>query len=215
MFGESPARRIGEIPARSPTTEETRSSVSTATDTTATSTTETGKADPPPASTSSTSSTDTPPATGEGSPDALRRDLANERRARQKAEKDLEDLRTANQTAEEKAVADARSEGEKAGRSAMLDRIVRSEIKARAAGKFADVEDALVHLSQLGELGRFAGKDDETDGKAIDEELATLLKAKPYLASRGAAAALPGGAGTSPAGSNFNDTLRRQMRGRR
>lgn len=59
-------------------------------------------------------------------------------------------------------------------------RIVRSEIRAAAAGKLADPKDALVHL----DVSKFEVNDDgEVDSDEIADAITELLKDKPYLAA--------------------------------
>ncbi len=130
-------------------------------------------------------------------------------RARLAAEAERDELRSKNQTAEEKAIEAAK----KAGRDeATLDanrRIARSEIRAAAGGKLQDPEDA---ATLLGDLDRFIVKG-EVDSKAITSAIDELVKAKPYLAAAGKARPLPGGGATQSSGTSFNDTLRRRIRG--
>jgi len=61
-------------------------------------------------------------------------------------------------------------------------RILRSEVKAAAAGKLADPADAL----RLLDLDQFdVGDDGEVDEDAINEAIVDLIKKKPYLAAQG------------------------------
>lgn len=62
------------------------------------------------------------------------------------------------------------------------DRIIRSEVKAAAAGKLADPTDAIRML----DLSQFeVGDDGEVDEDAIGEAIDDLVKKKPYLAAQG------------------------------
>lgn len=62
------------------------------------------------------------------------------------------------------------------------DRIIRSEVKAAAAGKLADPADAI----RLLDLTQFeVGDDGEVDEDAITEAIDDLVKKKPYLAAQG------------------------------
>ena len=62
------------------------------------------------------------------------------------------------------------------------DRIIRSEVKAAAAGKLADPADAL----RLLDLSQFeVDGDGEVDEDAINEAISDLIKKKPYLAAQG------------------------------
>lgn len=171
----------------------------------------------------------TTPAAGTGTPAAKGGDddlgaggiaaLRAEREARAAAERErdaarqeAEDLRAKHQTAEEKAIADAKKEGATEATLAANRRIVKSEVRAAAGGKLADPKDA---EGLLGDLDRFIVKG-EVDEKAISSAIDDLVKTKPYLAANGAgkARSLPGGSATQNSGSSFNDTLREKMRGR-
>ena len=130
-------------------------------------------------------------------------------RARLAAEAERDELRAKNQTAEEKAIADAKKEGHAEATLDANRRITRSEIRAAAGGKLQDPEDA---AAMLGDLDRFIVKG-EVDSKAITSAIDELVKAKPYLAAAGKARPLPGGGATQSSGTSFNDTLRRKIRG--
>ena len=130
-------------------------------------------------------------------------------RARLAAEAERDELRTKNQTAEEKAIEAAKNAGREEATLEANRRIARSEIKAAAGGKLQDAEDA---ASFLGDLDRFIVKG-EVDSKAITSAIDELVKAKPYLAAAGKARPLPGGGATQSSGTSFNDTIRRKIRG--
>lgn len=170
--------------------------------------------------TGTTTTTTPPPATGAGAatkPDPKNEDaLRAERnradaaeRARLAAEAERDELRTKNQTAEEKAIEAAKKAGRDEATLEANRRIARSEIKAAAGGKLQDAEDA---ASFLGDIDRFIVKG-EVDSKAITSAIDELVKAKPYLAAAGKARPLPGGGATQSSGSSFNDTIRRKIRG--
>ncbi|PJN24055.1 hypothetical protein [Kitasatospora sp. CB02891] len=73
-----------------------------------------------------------------------------------------------------------RREADTAATARANDRIVRSEIRAAAAGKLADPKDALRFL----DLTRFeVDNDGQVDEDAITEALDDLLQSKPYLAA--------------------------------
>lgn len=75
-----------------------------------------------------------------------------------------------------------RAEGRRDALAASNQRILRSEIKAAAAGKLSDPADAL----QLLDLSRFEVDDDgNVDEDEIAEAIDDLLKKKPYLAAQG------------------------------
>lgn len=154
-------------------------------------------------------------ALGDGGIAALRAERearAAAERERDAARQEADDLKAKHQTAEEKAINDAKKEGATEATLAANRRIVRSEIKAAAGGKLTDPGDA---AGLLGDLDRFIVKD-EVDEKAIASAIDDLVKAKPYLAATGGGKArpLPGGSATQNSGSSFNDTLRDKMRGR-
>jgi len=177
---------------------------------------------PPPATGNGTPPAATPPATPPASADlgeAGKKALAEERKAREAAERaataataELEALRAKHQTAEEKAIAEAKKAGYEEATLAANRRIAAAEVKAAAGGKVRDVDDV---LALLGDLDRFIRKG-EVDSAAIGSAIADLVKAKPYLAANGSKPApLPGGAGDAPAGTSFTDTIRSQINGRR
>lgn len=165
---------------------------------------------PPPAGQQQTTP---PPELGEGGHKALQA----ERDARAKAEREAaaakaeaDELRKKHQTTEERALEDAKKAGRAEALAETNAKLVRSEVKALAAGKLADPADA---AALLGDLDRFVVKG-EVDGAAIAKAIDELVKAKPYLAAGGSrATALPGGGKTTSSGQSFNDTLRRKIRG--
>lgn len=76
----------------------------------------------------------------------------------------------------------AKKEATSAALQAANARIVRSEIRALAAGTFADPADAVAFLNP----DDFGVNDDlEPDSEAIKAALAELLKSKPHLAAQG------------------------------
>ncbi len=145
--------------------------------------------------------------------DAGKRALAEERSARaaaekkaKAAEKELADLRKTTMTDQEKAVADAKAEGRGEAFKEANSRVLRSEIRAAAAGKLADPSDA---PALLGELDRFLADDGEIDSKAITSAIDALVKAKPYLAPAGSKPGrLPGGGAKPSEGVSMDDWLR-------
>lgn len=159
---------------------------------------------------------DPPPPEGKpaGSPEAVLADLAGERKARQAAERELATLKREKMTADERAVADAKDAGAAEVRAALIPELVKSNVRAIAAGKVTDPEDV---IALLGDLTRFAAKDNTIDTKTIATEIEALVKAKPYLTAGdlpGRTRALPGGSGKPATGTSINDDIR-QMAGRR
>lgn len=140
--------------------------------------------------------------------------LREEREARAKAERERDaitaerdKLKAQHQSAEEKALEAAKQSGVEEATLAANRRIVKSEVRAAAAGKVSDPEDA---AALLGDLDRFIVKG-EVDSKAVSSAIDDLVKAKPYLAAAGKAKPLPGGGATQTTGSSFNDELRKRI----
>lgn len=127
------------------------------------------------------------------------RALEAEREARKKAEREakatkveLDKIRTASQTDQEKALAAAREEGKTEATKAGNAAIVKAEVRALAAGRM-DPKLAV----RLLDLDEFSVDDDgEVDDKAITKAIDQLLKETPGLA----AAANNGGRGSADQG---------------
>src|SRR5688500_11354240 len=112
-------------------------------------------------------------------------------KARKAADKELSDLKAKLAELEEGTKADhekelekvrseTKAEADKEATAKVRERIVRSEVKAAAAGKLADPADAI----RLLDLDEFDVDDDgDVDDKAIEKAIAQLLKEKPYLAA--------------------------------
>jgi hypothetical protein len=115
--------------------------------------------------------------------DSMKARWKEERDARRKLEKDLEDLR-----APKPAGADDKPDAAEIKRQATRDanakanaRILRSEIKAAAAGKLADPADALAYLDpKLFEVD----DNGDVDAEEISDAIEDLLTRKPYLAAK-------------------------------
>lgn len=156
-----------------------------------------------------------PPDMGEAGRKALaaeRKRADDAQRAAEAAIAEAQALREKHQTAEEKAIADAKKAGAEEATLAANRRIVAAEIRAAAGGKVQDPEDV---AALLGDPDRFIRKG-EVDRTSIAQAIADLLKAKPYLAAKGTTtASLPGGGKDGPTGSTFNDTIRARIHGRR
>lgn len=110
--------------------------------------------------------------------------LAAEKEKRKKAAAELREAKAELErlrNGDDKAAA-AAAEAEKAAITKANARILRSEVKAAAAGKLADPTDAL----RLLDLDQFeVGDDGEVDEAEIADAIAGLLKSKPYLAANG------------------------------
>lgn len=158
-----------------------------------------------------------PPDDGLG--DAGKAALEAERRARRDADKalksvqaELEKLRTANMSESERAVAEARAEGRKEAFAESTSRLARAELRAVAAGKLADPDDA---AALIGDLSQFVTASGDVDTKAMTSAIDVLVKAKPYLAPQAAKAApLPGGGATPSNGVSFDNWIRDAAKGR-
>lgn len=146
--------------------------------------------------------------------DAGKRALAEERNARKAAEKAAKDAQAAldelakkSMTDSERAVAEARAAVRKEVLAEANGRLLRTEIRAAAAGKLADPGDA---AALLGDLDRFVGDDGEPDTKAIASAIERLVRDKPYLAAAGTRPGpLPGGGAKPRSGtSSINDEIR-------
>lgn len=120
--------------------------------------------------------------------DAGKRALEAERRARKeaddarkKAEDELAEIRKGQMSESEKAIEEARTAGRDEATSAANERVIRSEVRAAAAGKLEDPADAVKFL----DLGKFkVGDDGNVDEAAITSAIDELVKDKPYLAAR-------------------------------
>lgn len=122
--------------------------------------------------------------------DAIRAERNAARAAAQKAERqrkelqaELQELRNAeadrNRTDEERTKEQNRRDAETAATAKANQRLLRSEIRAAAAGKLADPHDALAHL----DLSQFDVNDDgDVNEEQINAAIADLLERKPYLA---------------------------------
>lgn len=117
--------------------------------------------------------------------DAMKERVKAERQKRRDVEAELERLRAeaAKKPGDEQPTPEQiRAEAEKAATQKANARIVRSEIRAAAAGKLADPKDALTFLNpdqfEVDENG-------EVDPDEIAEAIDELLKNKPYLAAQG------------------------------
>ena len=88
-----------------------------------------------------------------------------------------DEAQEADRGADEVAAEREREANERAQRA--TERMVRSEIRALAAARFADPEDAPAFL---GEVSEFLAEDGEPDSDSIGSALDDLLERKPHLA---------------------------------
>ncbi|WP_324165369.1 hypothetical protein [Amycolatopsis sp.] len=94
------------------------------------------------------------------------------------AKAELEQLRNGAKKDDEPTADEIRQQAEREAATKANTRIVRSEIRAAAAGKLADPKDALSFL----DVSKFeVDEDGEVDADEIAEAIDELLKNKPYL----------------------------------
>lgn len=157
--------------------------------------------------------TTTTPELGE----AGQRAIAAEREARKAAEKqardaqaELDKLRTASMSEQEKAVAQARAEGKEEAFKDATARLVRAEVRAAGAKKLADPSDAIGLL----DLDSFVDDKGEVDTKAITSAIDALVKSKPYLSAKPGNGSGEGGArgGSVTTEPTMDDRLRAAAR---
>lgn len=134
---------------------------------------------------------DTPPEGEEDLGDAGKKALdamKAQRKAANDRAKAAEERATALETAlaakdkpaEEQALDAARAEARAEAQKAADARILKSELRAVAAGKLANPADALAFI----DLSEFTvDADGEPDSDALNEAITDLLKARPYLAA--------------------------------
>lgn len=127
---------------------------------------------------------------GDEMPPELKAILDKERRTAREAdkrakaaEKELEELRTAQLSEHEKAVKAARDEGHNEGIAKGNARLLRAEVLAAASGKVADPDDVFAILANSGALADYAVNDDgEIDTAGLRTLIDDLVKTKPHLA---------------------------------
>ena len=127
------------------------------------------------------------------------REKAARARARE-LEREVAELRAAieskDKTPDEQELDAVRREAEAAAIARANERILRSEIKAAAAGKLADPEDALRYL----DLEEFeVDESGNVDATEIVDAINELLERKPYLSAQGGRVTLDSGRGKNPA----------------
>jgi hypothetical protein len=114
--------------------------------------------------------------------DRMKAKLKAERDRRKAAETERDQLKTSKAGGDDKDADRIRSEAEKAATAKANARIVRSEVRAAAAGKLADPKDALKFL----DLGQFeVDADGQVDEDEIADAIEQLVKDKPYLGVAG------------------------------
>ena len=128
-----------------------------------------------------------PPPADEPLGDGGKRALEAERKAArdalkraEAAEKELAKARESQMTEQEKAVAKAKAEGRAEALAQSNARLVAAEVRAAAAGKFANPALAI----KLLDVSQITVADDGTvDNKAIESQIEDLLKDNPGLAA--------------------------------
>ena len=132
-------------------------------------------------------------------PDAgAKKALVAERAARKAAERELAQIKAEaalkDKPAEEQALEAARAEARAEATAKADARILRSELKAVAAGKLADPSDAHLYI----DLSQFeVDEDGEVDSEALADAVADLIARKPHLAAAGQPRFQGGGDGGS------------------
>lgn len=136
----------------------------------------------PPTPTPAPAPTPDPPTPELG--DAGKRAIEAEREARKTAEAhvkrldaELAKLREGQMSETEKAIKAASDEASTEADKRWLDRIVRAEAKAAAAGKVVDVDTAV----RLLDLSAIPVKDGEVDSVAMAKAIDALVESKPFL----------------------------------
>lgn len=131
------------------------------------------------------------------------RDLKRERKAREDLEAKLAERTEADKSEVDKALdkarEDAKAEAKAEAAKEFRGRILQSEIRAHAAGKYADPDDA-IKLLDLDDDEAF-GSDGEVQTAVLESALDDLLKRKPHLGATGGRPAgdPDGGKGTGSA----------------
>lgn len=103
----------------------------------------------------------------------------NEKNAK-KALADLEKAQQGSMSDVERAVAEATTKAKAEALAETLNDRVTDKVRIAAAGKFADLEDAIALLGDLGDRFIVSG---EIDEKAITKAIDELIEKKPYLAA--------------------------------
>lgn len=149
-----------------------------------------------------------------GGEQALRADLANERRRRQAAEREAAELRQQHETDSERREREAREQALGPARAMVRRSAVR--VAAQEVG-FVDPADAVAALLASGELDEIEVADDRAevaDSKAVRATLEKLGKDKPHLLTDEARARLTGTQGSPSGGSDLRDVANNGNRGK-
>lgn len=148
---------------------------------------------------------------GEAGTKALQAERARAAEAEKRAkqfERELEQVRTANLSEAEKAVAEAEKRGEQKAAQQWSQRLVRSDFVAAASRRNPEF-DASAVLDDLN-LSRFVGEDGEPDAKAIAAAVERLV---PESSGAPRPPSFDGGARTTaPASTGMNGLIRAGLR---
>ncbi|MGM9380335.1 hypothetical protein [Streptomyces antibioticus] len=110
--------------------------------------------------------------------DRMKEKWRKERERRKAAESERDQIKSAGSASDDSE--QIRTEADRAATARANERIVRSEIRAAAAGKLANPRDALAFL----DLSQFeVDGDGQVDEDEIAEAIEDLLKERPYLAA--------------------------------
>lgn len=146
----------------------------------------------------------------------VRAEAAAHRHEKQEARDELDRIRREHETEQERLVREAEERGRAEAEAEYRETVAANELKlvanaviAKAAGRFADPEDAVLYLP----LEKLVAETDERKrGALIEKYLAELLERKPHLAN-GTGSRQPlvaqGGRSERPARPNERSWLRR------
>lgn len=143
-------------------------------------------------------------------------------KAREAAERERDELKAANQSETEKLIEKARKEASEATKTevsgAFKSRILNSEIRAQAAGKFANKALA-VKLLDL-DSSQLVDDDGEVDDKAIAKAIDEFLKQDENAGLRAGSSSRPAGdadagKGDSAPNNDMNSFIRSGIKSRR
>lgn len=159
---------------------------------------------------------DAEPAEGDDALRKARADAAKYRVRAREALAEVERLKKEGMPADERKLEEARQEGERRAAERLALRAVKAEVKALAAKRFEDPEDATAFL---GDLAEYVDDDGEVDTAALNKAVDKVLERKPYLAARGSGRKRHGdgdggdrGSADKPA--SMNDLIRSKARAR-
>jgi len=107
-----------------------------------------------------------------------------------KLREEVENLKNASMSDAEKALADARKEGESSGLKKAIERVVKAELKAAAAEKGVKLPD----LDALN-LAKFADDDGEVDSDAVEKFISTLSPVNNFASGKDLGIGKTGGPG--------------------